>query len=119
MPVGKILYLNLRWRSLQFLTSFIVNAIFARSLHAVVAGEFYTLVYTLSLLISFFTLGLDISLNYFLARRAISAGMARRLILIVTAAGLVVGLALMTSVPSASYPHLDIYQLLMLSGLHI
>jgi len=118
MPVGKILYQSLQWKSLQFLTSFIVNIIFARALHAAVAAEFYSLVYFLSLIISCCTLGLDISLNYYLSRKEMNGATARRIMLAVTGMGLLISLSLL-AVSSSRYPHLDLQQALLLSGLHI
>jgi O-antigen/teichoic acid export membrane protein len=118
MPVGKILYQSLQWKSLQFLTSFLVNIIFARALHAAVAAEFYSLVYFLSLIISCCTLGLDISLNYYLSRKEMEGATARRIMLAVTGMALLISLSLL-AVSSSRYTYLDLSQLLLLSGLHI
>jgi O-antigen/teichoic acid export membrane protein len=117
MPVGKILYKSLQWKSLQFFTSFLVNIVFARALHAAVAGEFYSLVYFLSLIISFFTLGLDISLNYYLSRKEMDGAAARRIMLAVTGAAVLVSLPLIFFI--SRYPDVGISYLLLLAGLHI
>ncbi|MDO6431461.1 hypothetical protein Q4E93_12730 [Flavitalea sp. BT771] len=118
MPVGKILYQSLQWKSLQFLTSFLVNIIFARALHASVAAEFYSLVYFLSLIISCSTLGLDISLNYYLSRKEMDGATARRIMLAVTGMALLISLSLL-AISSSRYAHLGLAQVLLLSGLHI
>ncbi|HVU53791.1 MAG TPA: hypothetical protein VHD83_01995 [Puia sp.] len=119
MPVRKILYLSLQWKSLQFLTSFIVNIIFVRAFHAVAAGEFYALVYLLSLIISLFTFGLDISLNYYLSRREMNGGAARRIIMTVTFSAILISLPVLSFFLPARYAHWDIRLLLFFSGLHI
>lgn len=119
MAVRKILYQSLQWKSLQFLTSFIVNIIFVRAFHAVVAGEFYALVYLLSLIISLFTFGLDISLNYYLSRREMNGGAARRIIISVVFSAILISLPVLSFFIPARYAHWDIPLLLFLSGLHI
>lgn len=120
MPVGKILYKSLYWKILQFVTSFFLNVVLARIFQSAISAEFYALVYLLSLGISFFTFGLDISLNYYCSRRQLSPATARRIIL------LMVGLALLICLPlirlfylPSRYPHLDLSRLLLFSAFHI
>lgn len=81
MSDAKILYKSLYWKSLQYASSFLVNIFLARLLGAVVAAEFYTTLYWLSFIISFFTFGLDISLNYYLSRNQVSSRTALRIVL--------------------------------------
>lgn len=95
MAAGKILYKSLYWKILQFLTAFIINIVLARALQSTISADFYTLVYLFSLGISFFTLGLDISLNYYLSRKEISPGTARRIILCIIALALLICLSLL------------------------
>ena len=108
MPVGKILYQSLQWKSLQFFTAFVVNIVFARVLHSVVAGEFYSLVYLLSLIISLFTLGLDISLNYYLSRKQMNGVTARRIIVAVTLPAVAISLMLLWLFHPSRYTHLGL-----------
>jgi|GEM_PF-949781 len=119
MAVRKILYQSLQWKSLQFLTSFIVNIIFARTLYVVVAGEFYALVYILSLIISLFTFGLDISLNYYLSRWEMDGNTARRIIMTVIFPALLISIPVLLYFLPARYAHWDIPLLVFFSGLHI
>lgn len=122
MPVGKILYMSLYWKILQFLTSFIINIILARTFQSAISAEFYSLVYILSLGISFFTLGLDISLNYYLSRKEISPAIAGRIICFIVVLALVVCLSLLWLfyLPSR-YPGLglSLFQLLLFSAFNI
>ena len=116
MATGKILYKSMYWKIFQLFTSFIINVILARLFRAEVAAGFYSLVYLLSLCTGFFTLGLDIGLNYYLTRNRISAQWASTIILTVT------GIALMVSLPliGAYYrTGFSMGSLLFFSGCHI
>jgi len=119
-PAGKILYGSLQWKCLQFLASFFLNVVIARTFRSAITAEFYYLVYWLSLCITLFTMGLDISISYFLPRNAISPVAAGRLILAA------VGLALLVCLPllallyrPAQFPDLDRSRILVFSALQI
>jgi O-antigen/teichoic acid export membrane protein len=120
MAVGKVLYKGLYWKILQFLTSFIINIILTRSFQSIISAEFYAMVYILSLGISFFTLGLDISLNYYLSRKEISPAMAGRIIVFIVVLALLVCLPLLYLFYQPSrYPDLRLSQLLLFSAFNI
>jgi O-antigen/teichoic acid export membrane protein len=91
MTFGNILYKSFYWRAIQMGSSFALNILIARLLRSAVSAEFYSLIYTLGLVTSFFTLGLDIGLNYFIARGQLPLSAARRIILGITALALIAG----------------------------
>jgi O-antigen/teichoic acid export membrane protein len=95
MLIGKNLYKSLYWKVFQFGSSFFVNVIIARLLQASVAANFYSYLYIFSLCISLFTLGLDISLNYYLSRRQLSVSRAMRVTVLVTGLSLLISLPLL------------------------
>jgi O-antigen/teichoic acid export membrane protein len=72
MVIGKVLYRSMYWKVFQLILSFFINLFLARHFQSSISAEFYSFVYLLSLYASFFTLGLDIGLNYYLSRREIS-----------------------------------------------
>ena len=120
MPVGKIFSRSLCWKMLQFATSFLLNILLTRIFQSVISAEFYALVYLWSLGISFFTLGLDISLSYYLSRKQLSPAMARRIIFFIVLLALLVCLSLIYLFYQPSrYPHLDLTRLLLYSGFNI
>ena len=90
MAIGKILYKSFYWRVFQWGSSFLVNILFARMLRASLSAELYSLVYLFSIFTGFFTLGLDIGLNYFISRGELSSALARRIIGGVTAMAVVI-----------------------------
>jgi O-antigen/teichoic acid export membrane protein len=94
MPTAQILFKSFFWKVLQNLTSVAVSIIFARKLHSSGLASFYSLVYILSLASGFFTLGLDVGLNYFLSKRKISLGKARSFILWTVLTGTILSAAL-------------------------
>jgi O-antigen/teichoic acid export membrane protein len=81
MAVARILYRSFYWKGFQFLSSFLVNLVLVRALQSSVSGEFYSLLYLLSLAVNFFSFGMDIGLNYYLSRKQISPATDRVLIL--------------------------------------
>jgi O-antigen/teichoic acid export membrane protein len=81
---GKILYRSMYWKVFQLILSFFINIFLARLFQSSISAEFYSFVYLLSLCASFFTLGLDIGLNYYLSRREISPRAACGIIAVVT-----------------------------------
>jgi O-antigen/teichoic acid export membrane protein len=93
MAIGRMLFNSFYWKCLQFLSSFLLNILLARTMRSAVAGEFYSLIYWFALCVSFFTLGLDIALNVFISRKQLSPRFACRII------GVVVLLALLVCVP--------------------
>lgn len=118
--VAKILYKSIYWKIFQFGTSFIITIIFARALQAALSAEFYSLVYLLSLAISFFVLGLDIGLNFYLSRRQISPRTANRIIFIVVVLAVSVCLPLICLVyRHAHYPDISLPELLLFSAFNI
>jgi len=84
--LGKSLY----WKLLQFLIVFITNILFVRLFKPELASVFYSIIYLASLLVSFFTLGMDVSLNYFLSKKQISASNVHSLTLLVVICALVI-----------------------------
>jgi O-antigen/teichoic acid export membrane protein len=80
MAIGKILYKSFYWRAFQWGSSFVVNILFARMLRASLSAELYSLVYLFSIFTGFFTLGLDVGLNYFISRGELSPALARKII---------------------------------------
>lgn len=66
---GKSLY----WKLLQFLIVFVINVLFVRLFKPELSSVFYSIIYLSSLLVSLFTFGMDVSLNYFLSKKQISA----------------------------------------------
>ena len=120
MPAGKILYRSLYWKSLQFMASFFLNIVIARTFRSAITAEFYYLVYLLSGCISLFTMGLDISISYFLPRSAISPATAGRLILSATVLALLVCLPLLALwVHPSQFPDLDRPRILIFAALQI
>jgi O-antigen/teichoic acid export membrane protein len=95
MAVGKILYKSVYWRSLQVILSFFINLFLVRHFQSSISAEFYSFIYVLSLCSSFFTLGLDIGLNFFLASRRLSPRAARRIIISVAVLALLICLPLL------------------------
>ncbi|MDP4259084.1 MAG: polysaccharide biosynthesis C-terminal domain-containing protein [Bacteroidota bacterium] len=120
MPVAKVLYKSLFWKTFQFASSFLVSILFARVLRSAVSAEFYSLSYLLALAVSFFTLGLDISFNYYIPRRELPPATANRIILIIIAGALLLGLPLVWLMySSAIYPHIGARMFLLFSALTI
>jgi O-antigen/teichoic acid export membrane protein len=93
--IAKILYKSMFWKTLQFALSFLINLLLARLFQSSISAGFYSFVYLLSLIAAFFTLGLDIGLNYYLSRREIDPGAACRIILVATLAALMFGIPLL------------------------
>jgi O-antigen/teichoic acid export membrane protein len=95
MTFGNILYKSFYWRAIQMGSSFVLNILIARLLQSTNSAEFYSLLYILGLITSFFTFGLDIGLNYFIARGQLQLSTARRIIIGITVVALVAGTGLL------------------------
>jgi O-antigen/teichoic acid export membrane protein len=120
MAIGKILYKSFYWRVFQWGSSFLVNILFARMLRASLSAELYSLVYLFSIFTSFFTLGLDIGLNYFISRGELSSALARRIIGGVTAVAVVTSLLLVFIGHGLIHdPGISLPRLLLFSGCQI
>ncbi|HZE85005.1 MAG TPA: hypothetical protein VE035_11900, partial [Puia sp.] len=120
MLIAKILYKSFYWKIFQFLASLIINIIFVRALRSSLSAELYSLSYLLALATSFFTLGLDISLNFYLSRKLISPAMARRIALAVVALALLVSLPLVGLLyRPLSYPGISPQKILLFAALNI
>jgi O-antigen/teichoic acid export membrane protein len=120
MATGQILYKSMYWKILQLVLSFFINLFLARHFQSSISAEFYSFVYLLSLFASFFTLGLDIGLNYYLSRLQLSARAACKIIAVVTAVALLISLPLLTFLfRPGRYPDLSIRQWIFFSGCHI
>ena len=120
MALGTIFYRSMVWKVLQMASSFFVTLLFARTLQSAISAELYSLVYALSLVTGFFTLGLDVGLNYFVSRFELGLARARLLIFAVTAISLVAGLPLLLSYYSpALYPDLPRGSFLLFSALQV
>jgi len=120
MALGTIFYRSMVWKLFQMASSFFVTLLFARTLQSAVSAELYSLVYALSLVTGFFTLGLDIGLNYFVSRLELGLGRARILIIAVTVISLLACLPLILSYYSpALYPDLPRGPFLLFSALQV
>src|ERR1700743_1711128 len=95
MTFGNILYKSFYWRAIQMGSSFVLNILIARLLQSTNSAEFYSLLYILGLITSFFTFGLDIGLNYFIARGQLPLSTARRIIIGIPVVALVAGTGLL------------------------
>jgi O-antigen/teichoic acid export membrane protein len=120
MAIGKILYKSLYWRTLQWSSSFLVNILLARVLRSSLSAEFYSLIYFLSIFSGFFTLGLDIGLNYFISRGELSLTLARRIIGTVTAFAVTTSIFLLFICHGLiRYPDLSLERIFLLSACQI
>lgn len=120
MATGDILYKSMYWKILQLGLSFFINLFLTRHFQSSISAEFYSFVYLLSLFASFFTLGLDIGLNYYLSRLQLSARMACRIIAGVTVLALVISLPLLAILfRPVRNPDLSRSQWLFFSGCQI
>ena len=120
MTLGTIFYRSMVWKGFQMASSFFVTVFFARTLQSAMSAELYSLVYILSLVTGFFTLGLDVGLNYFVSRLELDLTGARMLICVVMAAALLVGGPLLLWYHSSGlYPDLSSGRFLLLSALQV
>jgi O-antigen/teichoic acid export membrane protein len=120
MAMMRILYKSFYWKILQFVTSFIVNIIFVRIFRSSISAEFYSLVYTFSLAIAFFSFGMDIGLNFYLSKRQISLVTANRIIILALILALSVSLPLIRLfIRPSGYPSLTMGYLMLFAGLYI
>lgn len=120
MAIAKILYKSFYWKVWQFFSSFLLNIIFVRTFQSVVSAEFYSLVYLLSLAISFFSFGMDIGLNYYLSKKRLRPATAHFIILVATALALAVCLPLMSLFFQPSrFPGISLQKLLLFSSFQI
>jgi O-antigen/teichoic acid export membrane protein len=108
------------WKILQLVLSFFINLFLTRHFQSSISAEFYSFIYLLSLFASFFTLGLDIGLNYYLSRRQISARAACKIIAGVTVLALAISLPVLTLLfRPARYPDLSPGKWIFFGGCHI
>lgn len=120
MTIAKILYRNMYWKALLAALSFFTNLFLVRLFRASVSAEYYSFIYYLSLLATFFTFGLDISLNYFLSRRELSFTTTSGIVAGATIFSLVVALPLLAlTFHLFSHPHITLGKWLLFSALHI
>jgi O-antigen/teichoic acid export membrane protein len=120
MTIGQNLYKSIYWKILQLCLSFSINLFLTRRFQSALSAEFYSLVYILSLCASFFTLGLDIGLNYYLSRQQISPRAACRIIAVVTILALLISLPLLALFArSGRAPDFPLRQLLFFSACYI
>jgi len=120
MTIAKILYKNMYWKALLAALSFFTNLFLVRLFRASVSAEYYSFIYLLSLLATFFTFGLDISLNYFLSRRELSFTTAGRIVAGATVFSLAVSLPLLAlTFHLFSHHHITMGKWLLFSALHI
>jgi len=120
MAIGKILYKSMYWKFFQLALSFFINLFLTRHFRSAISAEFYSFVYILSLFATFFTLGLDIGLNYYLSRRQITPRAACRIIAGVTVLALVISLPLLYLLfHPARFPDLSPGRWLFFSACHI
>lgn len=71
MPITKILYQNLLWRGIFYLSSFALNIAIARQYEAAVSGYFYYLISIYSLAVLFISISLESGITYYASRKAI------------------------------------------------
>jgi O-antigen/teichoic acid export membrane protein len=122
MATAKILYKSFYWKIFQFFISFAVNLVFVRTFQSAVSAQFYSLLYLLSLASSFFTLGLDIGLNYYLSKNLLSARKALGIIALLVVLALLISLPLIyldyrpSAHPSSIMPHLILFSALGIAG---
>lgn len=120
MTIAKTLYRNMYWKALLAALSFFTNLFLVNVFKASVSAEYYSFIYFLSLLATFFTFGLDISLNYFLSRRELSFATACRIVSGATIFSLAVTLPLLAlTFHLFSHPHITMAKWLLFSALHI
>jgi O-antigen/teichoic acid export membrane protein len=92
MSVSGILFKSFYWKAFHFLISFLTTIALAHILKPAGTASFYSLLYLFALIISFFSFGLDISLNYFIVRKQLGSRTASRIILIIAAIALLIAL---------------------------
>lgn len=120
MAFANILYKSFYWRAIQMGSSFLQNILLARLLQSAAYAEIYSLVYIYSLVTGLFTFGLNIGLNYFVARGQLSIAAARRLITQVTAVALAGGTGLLFVFRHAfAYPGLSVGTMLFFAACQI
>lgn len=108
------------WKALLAALSFFTNLFLVNVFGASISAEYYSFIYFLSLLSTFFTFGLDISLNYFLSRRELLFTTACRVVAGVTILSLAITLPLLAlTFPLFSHPHIPMAKWLLFSALHI
>ncbi|HTQ26810.1 MAG TPA: hypothetical protein VMI35_01720 [Puia sp.] len=123
MATAKILYKSFYWKILQFFVSFAVNLLYVRLFQSSLSAEFYSLLYLLSLATSFFTFGLDIGLNYFLAAKKLSSKNALWMALLVSVLAVLVTVLLaflwydrLVGFSGMGLHHVLLFTLLQVSG---
>ena len=120
MAFGRILYKSFYWRIIQLGSSSLQNILLARLLLSTSYAEIFSLVYIFSLVSGFFTFGLNIGLNYFVARGDLPVPAARGLILRVTGLALVAGTIVLYVFRDAfAYPGLSVATMLFFGGSQI
>jgi O-antigen/teichoic acid export membrane protein len=120
MAFANILYKSFYWRAIQMGSSFLQNILLARLLQSAAYAEIYSLVYIYGLVTGLFTFGLNIGLNYFVARGQLSVSAARRLIAQVTFVALAGGTVLLFVFRHAfAYPGLSVGTMLFFAACQI
>lgn len=71
MPITRILYQNLLWRGIFYLSSFVLNIAIARLYEAAGSGYFYYLISIYSLAVLFISISLESGITYFASRQEI------------------------------------------------
>lgn len=120
MSVSKVLYKSFYWKLLQFVLSFLTTVVLARILKPEISAAFYSLLYTFSLIAVFFSMGLDISLNYFISKKELSVPNANTIIALVTIVALVIFLPVIYFFYHPAFSvNFDKKELVLLGGLQI
>lgn len=73
MPITKVLYQNLIWRGVYYLSAFVLNIAIARQYEAAGSGYFYYIVSIYSLSVLFISISLESGITYFASRQEITA----------------------------------------------
>lgn len=73
MPITSILYQNLIWRGVYYLSAFVLNIAIARQYEAASSGYFYYIVSIYSLAVLCISISLESGITYFASRQEITA----------------------------------------------
>jgi len=120
MPIAQNLFRNFYWKSFQFIISFIINVVLVRWFQSSISGEFYSFIYLLSICVFIFTLGFDISINYFLARRQLKLRSAYLVMFGMVALALLICLPVIRQIVlRGNYPQLEASRFLLYASLYI
>jgi len=72
VPITKILYQNLLWRGIFYLSAFALNIAIARQYEAAGSGSFYYLISICSLAVLFISISLESGITYYASRQEIA-----------------------------------------------